>query len=149
MLVQQLADGGLVGDGPFLDGDQALFGGHHLTDADFQAAFETHVAGSHDAHQVAVVQHRHAGDVVGLGQVEQVAHGGVGFDGDGVLDHTGLETLDLAHFGSLLLDGHVLVDDADAAFLSHGDRQTGFSDGVHGGGNQWDIQLDATGQTGL
>jgi hypothetical protein len=147
VLVQQLADGGLVG--AFLDRDQALFRRHHFTDADFQTAFETHVAGSHDAHQVAVVQYRHTGDVMHAGQFEQVTHGGVGLDGDRVLDHTGFETLDLAHFGSLLLDGHVLVDDADAAFLSHGDCQTGFSDGVHGGGNQWNIQLDATGQTGL
>ncbi|MNG22263.1 hypothetical protein D3C85_1625980 [compost metagenome] len=49
----------------------------------------------------------------------------------------------------MLLDGHVLVDDADTTFLSHGDCQTGFSDGVHGSGNQWNIQLDATGKAGL
>ena len=61
---------------------------------------------------------------------------------------TPLSYLLTAHFGSLPLDGHVLVDDADATFLSHGDCQAGFGDGVHGGGNQWHIQLDATGKAG-
>ena len=34
----------------------------------------------------------------------------------------------------LRLDGHVLVDDADAAFLRHGDGEARLGDGVHGGG---------------
>ncbi len=147
VLVQQLAHIVLVG--AFLDRDQALFRRHHFTDTGVQAVFETHVTGSDDADQVAIVQYRNAGNVVHAGQFEQVAHRGVSLDGDRVFDDAGFELLDLADFGSLLLDGHVLVDDADATFLSHGDCQTGFSDGVHCGGNQWNIQLDATGKTGL
>jgi len=95
------------------------------------------------------MQHRDAGDVVQGGQFEQIANGGISLDGDRVLDHAGLELLDLAHFGSLLLDGHVLVDDPDAAFLSHGNGEAGFGHGVHRRGNQRDVQLDAAGQTGL
>src|SRR5690606_1823637 len=60
-----------------------------------------------------------------------------------------LEALDLAHLGSLLLDGHVLVDDANAAFLSHGDGQTRLGDRVHGSGQQRNVQFDAAGQAGL
>ena len=147
VLVQQRTHGFLVGT--FLDGDQALFRRHHLTHFSVQAILETYVAGSDDAHQVTVGEHRHAGNVVLPGQLEQIAHGGVGLDGDRVLDHAGLELLDLAHFGSLLLDGHVLVDDADAAFLRHGDGQTRLGDGVHGSGQQRDVQFDAAGQAGL
>ncbi|MNO76459.1 hypothetical protein D3C76_675330 [compost metagenome] len=147
VLVQQFTHIVLVG--AFLDRDQALFRRHHFTDSGIQAVFEAYVTGSHDADQVAIVQYRNAGDVVLAGQFEQVTHRGIGLDGDRVLDHAGLELLDLAHFGSLLLDGHVLVDDADAAFLGHGNGQTGFGHGIHGGGNQRNIQLDATGQTGL
>ena len=147
VLVQQLAHGVLVFT--FLDGDQALFRRHHLTHLSVQTALEAHVAGGDDANQITVVQHRHAGDVVLAGQIEQVAHGSVGFDGDRILDHAGLVALDLAHFGSLLLDGHVLVDDADAAFLGHGDGQARLGDGVHGCGQQRNVQLDATGQAGL
>ncbi|MNV13593.1 hypothetical protein D3C71_1042410 [compost metagenome] len=147
VLVQQFTHIVLVG--AFLDRDQTLFRRHHFTDSGFQTVLETHVTGGDNADQVAIVQHRNAGDVVHAGEFEQFAHGSVGVDGDRVLDHTGFVTLDLADFGSLLLDGHVLVDDADTTFLSHGDCQTGFSDGVHGSGNQWNIQLDATGKAGL
>ena len=143
VLVQQFAHIVLVG--AFLDGDEALFRRHHFTDGDFKTVLETHVTGSDDADQVAIVQHRDAGDVVHASEFEQVTHSGVSFDGDRIFHHAGFVTLDLAHFGSLLLDGHVLVDDADAAFLSHGNGQTGFGDGVHGSGNQGNIQLDATG----
>ena len=147
VLVQQLTDFVLVG--AFADGDQTLFRGHHVADLGVQAAFEAHVTGGDDADQVAVRQHRNAGDVVQAGQVEQVAHGGVGVDGDRVLDHASLELLDLADFAGLLFDGHVLVDDADAAFLGHGNGQARFGHGIHGSGNQRNVQLDAAGQTGL
>ncbi|CDF94346.1 hypothetical protein BN844_3546 [Pseudomonas sp. SHC52] len=147
VLVQQFAD--FVLAGAFLDRDQALFRRHHLADGGIQAVLETHVAGGDDADQVAIVQHRNAGDVVHAGQFEQIAHRGIGLDGDRVLDHASLEPLDLAHFGGLLFDGHVLVDDTDTAFLGHGNGQTGFGHGVHGSGNQRDIQFDATGKTGF
>ncbi|MND77944.1 hypothetical protein D3C80_696470 [compost metagenome] len=147
VFVQQFARFVLVG--AFHDRDQTLFRRHHFTDRGIQTAFEADVTGSDDADQVAIVQHRNTGDVVLLGQLEQITDRGVSLDGDRILDHAGLEFLDLAHFGSLLLDGHVLVDDADAAFLSHGNGQAGFGHGIHGSGNQRNIQLDATGQTGL
>ena len=147
MFVQQLA--GFFFVGAFLDGDQTLFGRHHIAYGGFQTVFKAHVTGSHDADQVAILQDRNAGDVVLAGQFEQFTDGGIRFDRDGLFDHTGFETLDLADFVSLLLDGHVLVDDTDTAFLSHGDCQTGFSYGVHCGGNQRNIQFNATGQTSL
>lgn len=134
VLVQQVTHFVLVG--AFADGDQTLFRRHHFANGDVQAGFKTDVAGGHDADELAIMQDWNAGDVVLTGQFEQVTNGRVSLDGDRILDHTRFELLDLAHFGSLLLDGHVLVDDADAAFLSHGDCQTGFSDGVHSGGNE-------------
>ena len=65
------------------------------------------------------------------------------------MDDGSLVALDLAHLGGLLLDAHVLVDDANATFLRHGDGQAGFGDGVHGSGNQRNVQLDFAGQAGL
>jgi len=147
VLVQQFAGFFLVG--AFLDRDQTLFRRHHVTNGSFQTVFEAHVTGRHDADQVAIVQYRNAGDVVLAGQFKQLTYRGISLDGDGLFNHTGFEALDLANFVSLLLDGHVLVDDADTAFLSHGDCQTGFSHGVHCGGNQRNIQFNATGQTSL
>ena len=49
----------------------------------------------------------------------------------------------------LLFQRHVLVDDADAPFLRHGDGQAGFRDGVHGGGDQRRVEVDLTGQARL
>ena len=69
-----------------------------------------------------------------------------GADRDRAADHAGLELLDQAHFGRLLLGGHVLVDDADAAVLRHGDGEAGFGHGVHGGGHDGDVQAQAAGE---
>ncbi len=40
------------------------------------------------------------------------------------------------------------MDDADAALLGHGDRQARLGDGIHGGGNQRDVQGNFAGQLG-
>ena len=137
VLVQQFSYGVFVGT--FANGDQALFRRHHVTHLSIQAVFEAHVTGGDNTHQVAIAQHGYAGDIVLMGQLEQVTHTGGSFDADRVFDHAGFEFFDLAHFGRLLLDSHVLVDDADATFLRHGNCQTGFGDGIHGRGHQRDI----------
>src|SRR5690606_12195417 len=98
VLVQQLAHGVLVF--AFLDGDQTLLRRHDFTHLGVHTAFEAHVAGGDDAHQVTMVQHRHAGNVVLAGDVEQVTDSGISLDGDRILHHAGLEALDLAHLGS-------------------------------------------------
>jgi len=67
-------------------------------------------------------------------------------DGDGVHHHAGFELLDLAHLVGLRLGGEVLVDDADAADLRHGDRHGRLGDGVHRRRHQRDAELDGTGE---
>ncbi|MNR15919.1 hypothetical protein D3C85_1324800 [compost metagenome] len=80
------------------------------------------------------------------GQQHQVAYQHVRGDGDRVLDHAAFVTLHLGHFQRLLLGGHVLVNDADAAFLGHRNRQTRLGDGIHCSGDQGQIQADVTGE---
>jgi hypothetical protein len=48
--------------------------------------------------------------------------------------------LDLADLAGLRLDGHVLVHDAHAAFLRHGDGEACLGDRVHGGGEDGDAE---------
>ena len=48
----------------------------------------------------------------------------------------------------LFLGRQVLVDDAHAAVLRHGDGHVALGDGVHGGGDQRDIQADPAGEAG-
>ena len=53
-----------------------------------------------------------------------------------------------ADFAGLRLDGHVLVNDADAAFLRDGDGEARLGDRVHGGGEHRDVQADAARELG-
>ena len=53
-------------------------------------------------------------------------------DGDGIKDHAVLRTLDDGYLSCLLLDGHILVDDADTTFAGNGDGHRTFGHRVHG-----------------
>ena len=66
--------------------------------------------------------------------------------GHGVDDHPRLGALHLVDFLGLPVDGHVLVDHADAAVLGHGDGQPRLGDGVHGRGDDGDVQADVAGE---
>ena len=48
----------------------------------------------------------------------------------------------------LLVDREILVDDAHAAGLGHGDGEAGLGDRVHGRGNQRNAELDRLGEAG-
>ena len=63
-------------------------------------------------------------------------------DGHGVTDHAVFGAFHLAYFGSLLADGHVLVQHADAAFLGDGDGHAALRDGVHTGGDDRDVEVN-------
>ena len=69
-------------------------------------------------------------------------------DRDRILDHAAFEALDLRDFGGLPRRRHVLVHDADAAFLRDGDREARFGDRVHRRGQQRDVQRDRAGEAG-
>src|SRR5690606_19161443 len=91
VLVQQFAH--FAGGGTFLDRHQAFRGGHDVAYAGVQSGFDSDGPRGDYANQFAVVEHRYTGDVVRVGQLEQLRDGGVGVNGDRVLDHTGLELL--------------------------------------------------------
>ena len=70
----------------------------------------------------------------------------VGTERDRVQDHPALAPLDPVDFGGLPVDRHVLVDHADAAGPRHGDGHFRLGHGVHRGGDQRDVELDAPGE---
>jgi hypothetical protein len=145
VLVQQLQD--FVVTGAFAHGDEAILLGHDVADRIVELLLEAHVASGDDADELAaVVDHRHAGDVARAGELEHVADGGVGADGEGFLDHAGFEFLDPGDFRRLAIDRHVLVQDADAAELGHRDGEARFGDGVHGGGHDREVQAEVAGE---
>ena len=65
----------------------------------------------------------------------------IGFD-----DHPALGALDPIDLGRLLLDRQVLVDDAEAAVLGHGDGQPRFGDRVHRRADERHVEPDVTGE---
>ena len=125
--------------------NQSVAGGHDLADGTLHVALETQVAVGDDADEPAVaVDDRDTADFVLGHQVEGIAHGVVARNGHGVVNHAVLGALDAAHMGRLFGDGHVLMDDADAALACQRDGQRRFGHGVHGGGHHRYLKLDVT-----
>ena len=91
----------------------------------------------------AALDHRDAADAVLFLDGADIGQGLVGVDGDGFTTMPDFELLDPADLGGLFLRRHVLVDDADAAGLGHGDRHRRLGHGVHRGGDEGDVQRDS------
>jgi len=64
----------------------------------------------------------------------------------GIGDDAVFRALDAVDFLSLLLDGHILMDDAQAALTSHGNGRFGFCHRIHGGGKEGNVELDLVSQ---
>ena len=147
MLVQQRTR--FVRAGAFANIDQPVMRRHDVAHPSSEVGLETVVAvGDHAQHPPTLLPafyHRETRYTVLLRQFQQFANGDVGRDRHRVFQHAGLVTLDLGHFGRLLLDREVLVHDADAAFLGQGNSQPRLGDGVHGRRNQGQIQADVAG----
>ncbi len=129
------------------DGDQAFLGRHHRRYRGVQFGFEPQIAMRDDADDFGPDHHRHSGNILGARQLDDLPDGHVRFDGDRIADDSAFEFLDAIDLPGLIPDGHVLVDDADAAFLCDGDGETGFGDGVHRGGDHREVDADFAGQS--
>ena len=105
------------------DRDQPVLRGHHCRYRRIQLGFEAQVTMRDDAHGLLAADDGHARDAQRLGQIDDFADGHVRIDGDRVAHDAGFELLDAEHLARLFLDRHVLVDDADAAFLRERDGQ--------------------------
>ena len=137
----------------FAHRDQLVLG-HQLGHLLARIGGKAHIAVGENAHQLArtlavrAFHHRHAGNAMPLHQRERIGQRGVGPDGDRIDHHAAFEALHAADLLGLFLDAEILVDDAHAAGLRHGDGQARFGHRVHGGGDQRNAQLDRLGQAG-
>ena len=128
-------------------GHELLARRHDLRHRQVELLLEADVAVRDDAdHLVAVRRHRQAGDALGAGQRDDLADGRVRTHGDRVLDDAALVLLDAADLARLVGGRHVLVDDADAAFLRDRDREAGLGDRVHRRGHERQVEADAAGE---
>ena len=128
--------------------DQPLLARHDVLDRILGLLLEAQVAVGDDADELLAIDHRHAGDVVRARDLHDFADRGLRRHRDRIADHARFELLDQAHFGRLAFDGHVLVDDADAAGLRHRDGEARFGDGIHRRRDDRQVQADRAGQAG-
>ena len=129
MLVHQISRFFAVGI--LFDHDEPVTRRHDIGDGLVEIALETQVAVGHDADNLLALHDGDTGYFVLTGQVEHIAHGHVRRNGIGIFHYTALETLDLGDLRRLLFGSHVLVHNANAAFLRQGDCQTRFGDSIH------------------
>ena len=117
--------------------------GHHRADQLVRIGLETHVTVGDDAEQHhVVVDDRHPADPVVGAQLLNLAQGGVGADGDRLINHAGLGALHLIDHVRLLADGQVPVQDAQATLAGHRDGHPLLGDGVHCRGQERHVQRD-------
>ncbi len=138
----------LVHLNPLTDGDEVI-PGHQLANRLMRVAGEAHVAIRDDAAKApaAALDDGDPGNPMVGHELEGVGERLIRLDGDRIDHHPRLELLDLADFVGLLRSAKVLVNDAQAARLRHGDRERRLGDRVHGGRKQGDPELDLPGQS--
>ena len=147
MLVQQ--GFGVFNRGAFGHGDEFFALRHDVAHGHIQSRFEADVAPRDNAGHFAAVNDRKARNPQLVGQLLDLQHRSVGRDHDRIAQDAAFVALDLGDLHGLLLRREVFVNDADAAFLRHGDGQTRFGHGIHGGRYQRQIQGDIARQSGL
>ena len=100
-----------------------IFGSHYFTYRYRHIFLESQVAVGDNAYEpVVAIHHRDTADMVFLHELQRVAYRAVAGDGDRVIDHTALSSLDLTHLSGLLGNRHILVYHADTPLSGHSDR---------------------------
>jgi hypothetical protein len=120
---------------------------HPLGDRQIETRLEAQVAVRENADELAVrVGDRNAGDLVLLHHLHRFTDRLPRPHRHRIDDHPRLGPLDLVDLFGLPVDRHVLMEDAEAAVLGHGDGETGFGDRVHGRRKDGDVEADVAGQ---
>ena len=120
---------------------------HALGDRQIESRFKSEIAIREDADEFAVrVRHRHAGNLVLLHHLQRFGDRLPRTHRHWIDDHPRLGALHFVDLFRLLLDGHVLMDDAEPALLSHCDRQARLGHGVHRSGDDRNVDPDVARQ---
>ena len=108
---------------------------------------EAHVAVGDDADEHAVVVgHGQPRDAVLAADAVDVGHSRVWACRDRVGDHARLGALDAVDHVRLVFDREVAVEDAETTGTGHGDCHAVLGDGVHGAGDDGNLQADVASQ---
>jgi len=114
------------------------FGGHQLGYRTGVIGGEANIAVGKDTYEARTLSDGHTRDVIVRNEALGVAEGGCRWQGDRVHDHPRFTPLDLVHFGDLLLDRAIAVDDAQSALARQSDGESSLCHRIHGCGQDGD-----------
>ena len=126
-----------------LSSGHEVFACHHFLHQLVEVSLKAQVAVGHDTHQVlVVVHHGDTADMVFGHQCQCIAYGASALNSHGVVNHTIFGTLDDGHLSCLFLNAHILVNHTDTTLASDGNSHGRFGHGVHGGGDERDVEVN-------
>ena len=138
---------GFLESGSHGNGDEIVLG-HHRADGLIEIAFETQIAISENAHEARAARDGQARHFVLVHDVERLADGKFRRDSDGINDHAAFRAFYAVHFLGLAVNGHVAMDEADAALAGDGDGQARVRDCVHGRGDDRNVERNFAREAG-
>ena len=145
MLVHQRL--GFIAARALAHGDQLFARGHDIFDRLIEIGLKAQIAIGDDAHDTTVsADDGQPGYFVLAGNVQHVTHGHHRGNGVGVFDNAAFKAFDFGDFGRLRGGRHVLVNNADAAFLRNRNRQVRLGYRIHGSRYDGNIQVDSARQ---
>ena len=132
-----------------LPGGDQVVPGHHVVHQLAHVGLKLHVAVGDNTDELAVLADGHAGDAVLGHELVGLRQRMAGGQPEGVGDDAVLAALDHVHLLGLGADGHIFMNDADAALTGDGDGHAVLGDGIHGGAHQGDVKPDPAGELGM
>ena len=123
-------------------GRNKVLSGHHLGNLTIQVLLKTQVTIGDNTNEATIGTHYYgnATNMIFRHQGEDIANGSVRRCANGSVYHTVLGTLHLADLMRLSLNAHVLMDNADTAFTSHGNSHLGLGHCIHSSRDDRDIK---------
>ena len=135
--------------GLLMGGNEVLFR-HHLIDGAVETALETQVAVGDDTNETLLtVNHRDTADMILSHDIESLGNRRTERNGNWVIDHTILGTLNDGHLTGLILNRHILVNHTDTAFTGDGNSHLALRHRIHSGRHERHVQLDVTRKAGF
>lgn len=129
---------GLIQGGADGNGDEIVFG-HDLADELAVIFFESQVAVGENAGEPRAPRDGQARDAVFRHNLQGLADGDVGRNGDRVDDHAGFGAFHAIDLFGLALEREIAMNDADTALSCDADGEARFGNGIHGGGREGNV----------
>ncbi len=126
-----------------------IFAGHYFGNFTLEICFKAYIPVGDYTHQSWAADDGHAGYAVPSHQGISLPYRGLWLQGKGIGDDAVFRALDSVNLLCLLFNGHVLVNNANAAFPGQRNGHTGLGDSIHAGAEQGDVDINIPGKLGF